>query len=65
MTVQVFDQSGRLVRTIKRHELQSGGPQEVSWDARNDTGQRVTTGVYFARILAGPEAFARKMVLMP
>ena len=65
VTVQVFDQAGRLVRTIKRSEMQGGGPQEVAWDARDDSGKRVTTGVYFARILAGPEAFARKMVLLP
>ena len=65
VTVQVFDQSGRLVRTIVRSNGQLAGPHEVSWDARDDTGRHVTMGVYFARILAGPEAFARKMVLLP
>ena len=65
VTVQVFDHSGRLVRTIVRSNLQVSGPHEVSWDARDNAGRRVTMGVYFTRILAGPEAFARKMVLLP
>jgi flagellar hook assembly protein FlgD len=65
VTVQVFDQSGRLVRTIVRGNPQISGPHEISWDARDDAGRRVTMGVYFARVLAGPEAFARKMVLLP
>ena len=65
VTVQVFDQSGRLVRTIVRSNAQVPGPHEVSWDARDETGRRATNGVYFARILAGSEVFARKMVLLP
>ena len=65
VTVQVFDQSGRLVRTVVRSNTQLAGPHEISWDARDDAGRHVTMGVYFARILAGTEAFARKMVLLP
>jgi flagellar hook capping protein FlgD len=65
VTIQVFDQSGRLVRMIKQNDPQSAGPQEVSWDARDQSGRQVSSGVYFARILAGPDAFARKMVLLP
>ena len=65
VTVQVFDQSGRLVRTIVRSNSQLAGPHEVSWDARDDSGRRVTKGIYFTRVLAGPEAFARKMLLLP
>ena len=65
VTVQVFDHSGRLVRTIVRSNSQVAGPHEVSWDARDDIGRRATKGVYFARILAGQEAFARKMLLLP
>jgi flagellar hook capping protein FlgD len=65
VTVQVFDHSGRLVRTIVRSNQQASGPHEVSWDARDDSGRRVTKGIYFTRVLAGPEAFARKMLLLP
>jgi len=53
------------VRTVVRSNTQLAGPHEISWDARDDAGRHVTMGVYFARILAGPEAFARKMVLLP
>jgi len=65
VTIQVFDHSGRLVRTIVRGNPQVAGPHEVSWDAKDDVGRRATTGVYFARIQAGSEAFGRKMLLLP
>jgi len=65
VTVQVFDQSGRLVRTLVRDDIQDVGEREVMWDGRNDGGRRVSPGVYFTRIQAGPEALARKMVLLP
>lgn len=63
MDLGIFDSQGRRVRTLIRGTLPAG-PGRVRWDGRDDRGQRVAGGVYFARLVA-PEAAAqmRKVVL--
>lgn len=65
VTVQVFDYRGRLVRTLTAGDVLGPGPRQVAWDGRDDGGNRVSSGVYFYRILAGAGAVSRKMVLLP
>jgi len=48
------DRRGRLVRTL--HDGMAhlpAGPHEFLWDGRDDTGQNVSSGVYFVRMAAG------------
>jgi len=63
VTVQVFDVGGRLVSTLV-DETQSAGSKSASWDGTDRRGQRVATGVYFYRMVAGEYVQTRKMVLM-
>jgi hypothetical protein len=63
--VQVFDYRGRLVRTLIEGEEQDPGTQSVFWDGADEDGRRVSSGVYFFRVQAGPETASRKMVLLP
>ncbi len=46
--IEVFDSSGRLVRSL-HFERNDAEVREVQWDGRNDLGQAVSSGVYFAR----------------
>lgn len=48
--VKVFDVSGRLVRTIDGGVLDAGA-HRLPWDGDDTRGVRVTSGVYFARLL--------------
>jgi hypothetical protein len=45
----VFDASGRRVRTVLDQTLAAGG-HSVSWDGRNELGQPVAAGLYFAKL---------------
>lgn len=47
----VHDVRGRLVRTLVAGELATGR-HEVSWDGNDDSGQRVPSGLYVARLRA-------------
>lgn len=60
--VSVFDVSGRLVATIARGE-RDGGDHELTWNGRDNAGNRVGAGVYFYRLKAGNETLTRKLVL--
>jgi hypothetical protein len=46
----VFDIAGREVRTLVRGEVKAAGRHAVQWDATDNTGRRVSSGVYFYRI---------------
>lgn len=48
VTIELFDSSGRRVRTLEREHLSKGG--ETLWDGSDDRGRGVAAGTYFARI---------------
>jgi len=63
VTLKIYDARGARVRTL------CDGPQPVgyhsiSWDGLNESGNNVSTGVYFYRLLAGKKVLTRKMVLL-
>jgi len=52
VSLRVYDVQGRMVRTlVDRNE--PAGPHTVVWDGTDDSGRRVSSGTYFARIEAG------------
>ena len=50
--LEVIDLAGRLIRTLVNQDLSSGS-HEVSWDGRDERGQRVRAGVYLTTARAG------------
>lgn len=59
----VMDVSGKLVRTLV-DETQSSGSRSVIWNGRDDSGNAVSSGVYFYVLDAGKERLTRKLVLL-
>jgi flagellar hook assembly protein FlgD len=50
LPVQVYDATGRLVRTLAARR--GGGTYEVEWDARSESGDLAPAGIYFVRATA-------------
>jgi subtilisin family serine protease len=50
--VEVFDATGRLVRSLLDAD-RAAGPLQVTWNGADASGVRATAGVYFARIRTG------------
>ena len=63
VTLQVYDLSGRIVRTLVSGP-QASGEHQIQWDATNDYGQSVAGGVYLYRLNAGDRIETRKMMLL-
>ncbi|MCK5148056.1 CotH kinase family protein [bacterium] len=64
LRLEIFDVRGRLVRTLKQ-EFMGVGKHQIMWDACDDQGRNVLSGVYLYRIEAGGAYCAvKKMVLM-
>jgi hypothetical protein len=63
VTLKIYNSVGQLVRTLARGEYASG-KHEVMWDATNDRGEAVGSGVYLAVFKAGEAKQVRRLVLM-
>ena len=63
VTVRVYDMLGRLVRTLLQ-EVRSSGTYDLIWNAKDDLGHQVASGMYVARLSAGEFTAARTMTLL-
>ena len=61
--LEVFNVLGQRVRTLV-NEWMPTGRHRVIWDAQNESGQRLGSGIYFYRITAGDYVQTRKMILL-
>lgn len=63
VTLEVFDVTGRRVATLLNDAL-ARGQHTVAWDARNEAGQTVSSGVYFYRLQAGDIVQTKQMTFI-
>jgi hypothetical protein len=63
VNLSIFDVRGARVRALAAREL-AAGRHVVTWDGRNDAGERVVSGVYYYRLTAGKTAITRKLVVV-
>lgn len=59
----VYNLIGQPVRTLINNKMPAGTHQ-VTWDAANDAGQSLPTGIYFYVLKSGTQIEMRKMLLM-
>jgi hypothetical protein len=64
----IFDVRGQVVRTLTVGKQRAGyyvdKEKAVHWDGRNETGERVGSGVYFYRVDADEFSAIRRMVIL-
>ena len=63
VSMDVFDASGRRVRTLIRGRSEAGYRQ-VTWDGRDERAERCRSAMYFVRLNVGREEFTRKVALV-
>ncbi len=62
--LEIFDLSGRCVRTLINGLTYAAGKHEIEWDGHNDRCESVSSGVYFAQFRSGRERASRSIVLI-
>jgi hypothetical protein len=50
ISLTIYDMNGRVIRHLIRQQTYEPGWPEVTWDARNDAGAAVGSGIYFYRL---------------
>jgi hypothetical protein len=68
VTINIYNVAGQLIRTLKLGHREAGSytvkERAAYWDGRNDTGERVASGVYFYHIQSGPFHATKRMVIV-
>ncbi len=60
LSIKIYDQIGNEVRTLSGDR--SAGEHEVVWKGMNEHNEKVSSGVYFYRIIAGDKTESKKMI---
>lgn len=60
--IEVYNTKGQIVKTWNLEAAE--GLNSVNWDGRDDSGNSVSSGVYYYRMQSGKYSSTRKMVLM-
>ncbi len=63
VSLKIYNVAGQLVKTLV-NEVRDAGSYNENWNGTNDTGSRVSSGVYFYKIESGNFTATRKMVLL-
>ena len=61
--IQVFDVSGRLIKTLV-NKVEDKGFYKVWWDGRDEDGRFMSSGVYFVRMATREFVETRKVILL-
>ncbi|TES89973.1 MAG: T9SS type A sorting domain-containing protein [Candidatus Cloacimonadota bacterium] len=64
MTLQIYDVSGRLVKSFSLLTPHPSPITSVTWDGRNDVGKKVTPAIYFAKLSSGDFVAVEKIILV-
>jgi hypothetical protein len=62
VTLNILDLNGKLVKTLV-DQPESAGIKQVTWDARNESGNQVETGIYIYQLKVGNRSLGKKMLL--
>jgi len=63
-TLRIYDVAGRLVRALDARSAESGREYDILWNARDESGHAVPSGVYFAELVSSDGRVTQKMQLL-
>ena len=61
--LDIYNVAGQKVRTLTQG-LHEPGRYRIQWNATNDFGQQLSSGMYIYRIVAGDFVSVKKLILM-
>jgi len=63
--IQIFNIKGQLVRKLDCNEVAcKNGKYTISWDCRNENGIRVSSGIYFYKLISDNKTAVKKMLVI-
>ena len=62
LTLKIYNVKGELVKTLIDDQIETSG--SIMWDGTNDSGAKVSSGVYFSEARTGGQVQVNKMALV-
>ncbi|MGC9362057.1 MAG: FlgD immunoglobulin-like domain containing protein, partial [Candidatus Syntrophosphaera sp.] len=62
-SVRIYNIKGQIIRTLMENNTLQG-KQNVTWDGKDQSGRKVTAGIYFAKITADKYCTTQKLIIM-
>ena len=62
--LKVYDNTGRLIRTLVDRPNEAAGTKSVYWNRKDDTGRTVANGIYFIRLESVNQYATHKLILI-
>ncbi|MBN2029006.1 S8 family serine peptidase [bacterium] len=63
VTLELFDMTGRKVRTLVQ-EMQTSGQHEIIWEGRDDQGLQVGSGVYVYQLRVDQTLMSKRLIYL-
>ncbi|MDP2806574.1 MAG: FlgD immunoglobulin-like domain containing protein, partial [bacterium] len=63
VNLKVYNIAGQLVKTLVSGQV-GAGQHSIKWDGRDNTGNKVSSGIYIYRLQAENKDVTRKLVLL-
>jgi len=60
----IHDVAGRAVRVMEDRAPREPGPHQIAWDGTDDSGRRLSSGIYFYSLNAGSLTSHRRVLLL-
>ncbi|HEC78616.1 MAG TPA: T9SS type A sorting domain-containing protein [candidate division WOR-3 bacterium] len=64
ISLQAYDAAGRLVKHFSCPLLDAQRPKHIHWDGTDDSGCKLSTGVYFVRLTTSKQSYTAKVLLL-
>jgi len=64
VSLKIYDNTGRLIRTLVDRPNEAAGTKSVYWNRKDDTGRTVANGIYFIRLEAENQYDTHKLILV-
>ncbi len=61
--IKIFDINGKFVRTLYSG-IQDKGLHKISWDSKNNTGNKVPDGIYICKVKYDGKLFTNKIIYL-
>jgi hypothetical protein len=62
--IQIFDVTGKLVKSILKEQLLSTGIHSYTWNSTNNQGHNISSGVYFLLLTQGNKRIHKHKILL-
>jgi hypothetical protein len=62
--LKIYDNTGRLIKTLVNRQNESAGTKTVFWDGKDDNLRSVANGIYFLRLDTAEKSATQKLILI-